>query len=55
MHMDKTSGGNNSAALSKKNSEKLNGQWTEESLCELDRLIKKPESEILSGKPLQKG
>jgi hypothetical protein len=55
MHNEKQFGGNNSGALSKKNTEKLNGQWNDESLHELQKTLKKTESEILSGKPTIKG
>jgi len=52
LHNEKLFGGNNS--LSKKN-DKLNGQWTDENLNELQKTLKKTDSELLSGKPVLKG
>jgi len=54
MHNEKLFSGNNAGSSNKKN-EKLNGQWTDESLIELQKTLKKPESELLSGKPMLKG
>ena len=53
MHNEKAF--NNSAGMSKKNNEKLNGQWTDESLNELQKTLRKTDTEILSGKPALKG